>query len=45
VGFLGPFLVFPGENEMEALALAAQGALAGSEPIRGYADSRTFEPA
>jgi butyrate kinase len=44
VGFLGPFLVFPGENEMEALALAAQGALAGSEPIRDYADSRTVEP-
>jgi butyrate kinase len=43
VSFLGPFLVFPGENEMEALALAAQGALTGTEPIRDYveAGSRT----
>ncbi len=43
VGFLGSFMVFPGENEMEALALAAQGALAGSEQIREYveAGSRT----
>jgi butyrate kinase len=43
VSFLGPFLVFPGENEMEALAFAAQGALAGTEPIREYveAGSRT----
>jgi butyrate kinase len=36
VSFLAPVLVFPGENEMEALALAAQGAIAGSEPIREY---------
>ena len=39
VGFLGPLLVFPGENEMEALALAACGALAGTEPIREYAEA------
>ena len=39
VRFLGPLLVFPGENEMEALALAAQGALAGTEPIREYTQS------
>ncbi len=39
VSFLGPFLVFPGENEMEALALSAQGAMAGSEPIREYAEA------
>jgi len=39
VSFLGPFLVFPGENEMEALALAAQGALAGTEPIRDYTEA------
>jgi butyrate kinase len=37
VSFLGPFLVFPGENEMEALALAAHGALSGTEPILEYA--------
>jgi butyrate kinase len=36
VSFLGQLLVFPGENEMEALALAAQGALAGTEPILEY---------
>jgi butyrate kinase len=43
VSFLGPVLVFPGENEMEALALAAQGAMDGTEPIREYveAGSRT----
>jgi butyrate kinase len=39
VSFLGPLLVFPGENEMEALALAAQGALAGTEPIREYVEA------
>ena len=36
VGFLGTFLVFPGENEMEALAVAALGALNGTEPINEY---------
>ena len=39
VSFLGPFLVFPGENEMEALASAALGALAGTEPIREYTEA------
>jgi butyrate kinase len=39
VSFLGPFLVFPGENEMEALALAAEGALSGVEPIREYRET------
>ena len=39
VSFLAPFLVFPGENEMEALALAAQGALSGTEPIREYTEA------
>ncbi|UCF97951.1 MAG: butyrate kinase [Spirochaetaceae bacterium] len=38
VSFLGPFFVFPGENEMEALAIAAQGALEGREIIREYSD-------
>jgi butyrate kinase len=38
VSFLGPFLVFQGENEMEALALAAQEALTGREPIQEYSD-------
>jgi butyrate kinase len=36
VSFLGSFLVFPGENEMEALAMAAERALSGKEPIREY---------
>jgi butyrate kinase len=36
VQFLAPVLVFPGENEMEALALAAHGALTGTEPLRDY---------
>jgi butyrate kinase len=37
VGFLARFLVYPGENEMEALAEAARAALEGREPIREYA--------
>jgi butyrate kinase len=36
VSFLAPFLVFPGENEMEALAMAAVEVLAGREPVREY---------
>ena len=39
VSFLGQLLVFPGENEMEALALAAQGTLAGTEPILEYVEA------
>jgi butyrate kinase len=39
VSFLGTFLVFPGENEMQALALAAQGALSGLEPVREYGEA------
>jgi butyrate kinase len=38
VGFLAPFMVFPGENEMEALAAAALQALEGREPIREYTE-------
>jgi butyrate kinase len=41
VSFLAPLLVFPGENEMEALALAVQSALEGGEPIREYIDLET----
>jgi butyrate kinase len=41
VSFLGPVLVFPGENEMEALAVSAAEALEGREPIRDYIP---FEP-
>jgi butyrate kinase len=37
VGFLGPVLVYPGENEMEALAVGAWRALEGLEPILEYA--------
>jgi butyrate kinase len=39
VGFLGPVLVFPGENEMEALAIAAEAALAGAEPVKEYVEA------
>jgi butyrate kinase len=39
VSFLGPFIVFPGENEMEALATAAREALEGREPIREYTEA------
>jgi butyrate kinase len=36
VGFLGPVAVYPGENEMAALAEGAARALAGEEVIRVY---------
>jgi butyrate kinase len=36
VGFLAPLLVYPGENEMEALAAAACDALEGRLPIQEY---------
>jgi butyrate kinase len=41
VNFLGSVLVFPGENEMEALALSAQSAITGTEPIRDYEEAGT----
>lgn len=37
VGFLAPVMVFPGEDEMEALALGAYRALEGAEPVLEYA--------
>lgn len=36
VSFLGPVLVFPGENELEALALGAREVLLGETPARIY---------
>ncbi|MGA2641112.1 MAG: butyrate kinase [Spirochaetia bacterium] len=36
VSFLGPVLVYPGENELEALALGAREALLGQTPVRVY---------
>ncbi len=36
VSFLGPFLVFPGENEMQALAFAAIDVLQGREMVQEY---------
>jgi butyrate kinase len=36
VSFLAPVLVFPGENEMEALAFAAWEALEGRIPVQEY---------
>ncbi len=36
VSFLAPVLVYPGENELEALARAAFAALEGSEPVGEY---------
>jgi butyrate kinase len=36
VSFLAPVLVFPGENEMEALAAAAFSALEGRETVQEY---------
>ncbi len=36
VSFLAPVLLFPGENELEALALAAIDALEGRQPILEY---------
>jgi len=39
VSFLAPVLVFPGENEMEALASAAWEALEGRIPVQEYGPS------
>jgi butyrate kinase len=36
VSFLGPFFVFPGENEMEALAIAVIDVLRGRETVQEY---------
>lgn len=36
VSFLAPVFVYPGEDEMEALALNALGALSGELPVREY---------
>ena len=36
IKWLGEVLVYPGENEMEALAAAAYAALSGEEAIREY---------
>ena len=36
ISFLAPVHVYPGEDEMEALALNALGALRGELPIREY---------
>jgi len=36
ISFLAPVYVYPGENEMEALALNALGALKGELPVRVY---------
>ena len=36
VGFLAPVYVYPGENEMEALALGGIRMLSGDEEIREY---------
>ena len=36
VSFLGPVLVFPGENELEALALGAREVLTGETCARAY---------
>jgi butyrate kinase len=44
VAFLAPVMVFPGEDEMHALAEAAEAALAGKTPIMGYAAVRLDRP-
>jgi len=36
VRFLAPLLVYPGENEMEALAAAAYDALEGRQSVQEY---------
>jgi butyrate kinase len=36
VAFLAPVLVFPGENEMEALAAAGLAALSGAVEVQEY---------
>jgi len=41
VQFLASFMVFPGENEMEALAYAVEDVLQGREPLREYSDTES----
>ena len=36
VGFLAPVYVYPGENEMEALALGGIRMLSGEEPVKDW---------
>jgi butyrate kinase len=43
VSFLGPFLVFPGENEMQALAFAAIEVLQGRETVQEYSSYPTLQ--
>jgi butyrate kinase len=38
VAFIAPVLVFPGEDEMRALAEGVLRVLRGEEPLRSYAD-------
>jgi butyrate kinase len=42
VGFLAPIFVFPGEDEMTALAEGGQRVLLGEEEIRSYSDAGVF---
>jgi butyrate kinase len=44
VAFLAPVMIFPGEDEMGALAEAAEAALAGEKPIMRYAAVRLDRP-
>jgi butyrate kinase len=39
ISFLGEVLVFPGENEMRALALGALRVLSGEETARDYSEA------
>jgi butyrate kinase len=40
VSFLGPVLVYPGEDELESLASGGYGVLASEEIVREYGPER-----
>ena len=41
IDFIAPVEIFPGEDELEALALNALGALEGSLPVQTYVQKKT----
>ena len=45
IDFIAPVAVFPGEDELEALALNARGALNGTIPVKTYTQKKTASQA
>jgi butyrate kinase len=44
IDFIAPVVVYPGEDELEALALNALGALNGTIPVNTYVQKKTTHP-